>query len=87
MLSGIGPKNDLEKLNIPVIKNLEVGRHLQDHVIHGGHVYLINNTAGLNIYDILSPGELQGSAKIYFQNVVYKCKSYHRRFISELQNV
>lgn len=72
MLSGIGPKDDLEKLNIPVIKDLKVGHHLQDHVIHGGHVYLVNGTDGLNIYDILSPGKLQGSAITYSQNVVYK---------------
>lgn len=32
MLSGIGPKEDLKALNIPVIKNLKVGHNLQDHV-------------------------------------------------------
>jgi choline dehydrogenase len=36
LLSGIGPKNDLELLNIPVAVDLPgVGRNLQDHVIHG----------------------------------------------------
>ncbi|XP_077552793.1 4-pyridoxate dehydrogenase-like [Haemaphysalis longicornis] len=33
LLSGIGPKEDLEKLEIPVVADLPVGRSLQDHVI------------------------------------------------------
>lgn len=33
MLSGVGPKETLEKFNIPVIKNLlGVGQNLQNHV-------------------------------------------------------
>lgn len=33
MLSGVGPKEDLERLQIPVVADLPVGRNLQDHVI------------------------------------------------------
>lgn len=32
MLSGIGPKETLEKFNIPVIANLPVGKNLRNHV-------------------------------------------------------
>ncbi|XP_051155532.1 glucose dehydrogenase [FAD, quinone]-like [Leptopilina boulardi] len=32
MISGIGPKDELEKYDISVIKNLSVGHNLQDHV-------------------------------------------------------
>ncbi|CAG9858253.1 unnamed protein product [Phyllotreta striolata] len=31
LLSGVGPKEDLEKLGIPVVKNLPVGQRLVDH--------------------------------------------------------
>uniref|UniRef100_A0A131YSQ1 Choline dehydrogenase n=1 Tax=Rhipicephalus appendiculatus TaxID=34631 RepID=A0A131YSQ1_RHIAP len=32
LLSGVGPREDLEKLQIPVVADLPVGRNLQDHV-------------------------------------------------------
>ncbi|XP_064610228.1 L-sorbose 1-dehydrogenase-like [Liolophura sinensis] len=32
LLSGIGPKHDLDKLNIPVVADLPVGENLQDHI-------------------------------------------------------
>lgn len=32
--SGIGPKNDLEKLSIPVIADLPVGKNVKDHPFH-----------------------------------------------------
>lgn len=35
LLSGIGPKSDLQKLNIPVVQNLPVGKNLQNHVSVG----------------------------------------------------
>lgn len=33
LLSGIGPREQLSKLGIPVVKELNVGRHLQDHAM------------------------------------------------------
>lgn len=44
MLSGIGPKQHLEDMDIPVIRNLKVGYNLQDHVAMGGLVFLVNDT-------------------------------------------
>ena len=32
MLSGVGPKEEMEKHGIPIIKELQVGYNLQDHV-------------------------------------------------------
>lgn len=43
MLSGIGPKKDLERFGIPVIKDAPgVGRNLQDHIAIGGLAWLID---------------------------------------------
>lgn len=42
MLSGIGPKEDLEKFNITLVKDLRVGYNLQDHVGLSGLVFLVN---------------------------------------------
>lgn len=45
MLSGIGPKAHLEKMNIKVIQNLAVGRNLQDHATTDGIVVRVKKTA------------------------------------------
>lgn len=45
MLSGIGPKHYLEQMNIKVVKNLPVGRNLQDHVTSDGVVIAVKKTA------------------------------------------
>ncbi|XP_050434783.1 glucose dehydrogenase [FAD, quinone]-like [Adelges cooleyi] len=44
MLSGIGPKEHLEKLGIPVIQDLPVGRNLEDHYGTTGLRFKINRT-------------------------------------------
>lgn len=42
MLSGIGPKEHLSKMDIPVLRDLKVGENLQDHVGMGGLTFLVN---------------------------------------------
>lgn len=44
MLSGIGPKDHLEELKIPVVQDLKVGHNLQDHVSMAGLVFLVNSS-------------------------------------------
>lgn len=42
MLSGIGPKQHLEELGIPVVQNLPVGENLQDHMLMTGLAFSYN---------------------------------------------
>ncbi|XP_046414140.1 glucose dehydrogenase [FAD, quinone]-like [Neodiprion fabricii] len=43
MLSGIGPKEHLEELGIPVVQDLRVGKNLQDHISFLGLTFLASN--------------------------------------------
>jgi choline dehydrogenase-like flavoprotein len=47
MLSGVGPRQHLEELGIPVISDLKVGYNLQDHVSVAALAFLINDTVSL----------------------------------------
>lgn len=49
MLSGIGPKTELEKHKIPLIQDLKVGYNLQDHVGLGGLTFLINKPVSITL--------------------------------------
>nr|CAD7395746.1 unnamed protein product [Timema cristinae] len=48
MLSGVGPREHLEELGIPVIADLRVGYNLHDHTYSSGVVYLLNETSKLH---------------------------------------
>lgn len=48
MLSGIGPKQHLEEIGIPVIQNLSVGMNLQDHISFNGLTFLVNDSVTIN---------------------------------------
>lgn len=47
MLSGVGPKHQLKKHNIPVITDLSVGENLQDHIALGGLTFTINQPVSI----------------------------------------
>lgn len=53
MLSGIGPKNDLNSLNIPIIADLPVGKNLQEHLGTPALLFLINTTDSYNVPKLL----------------------------------
>lgn len=56
MLSGVGPRHHLEKLQIPVVHDLPgVGENLQDHIASGGGSYLIQNPVGNESLSIVIP--------------------------------
>lgn len=54
MLSGIGPKKHLEKLGIPIVRDLPVGKNLQDHVIVPVFFSFHKSTAAVEGNDILN---------------------------------
>lgn len=43
MLSGIGPRDHLESLDIPVVKDLPVGYNLMDHIAAGGLQFVVQS--------------------------------------------
>ncbi|XP_077298956.1 glucose dehydrogenase [FAD, quinone]-like [Arctopsyche grandis] len=44
MLSGVGPKEHLSEMNIPVVQDLRVGQNVYDHVAFLGLVFQLNTT-------------------------------------------
>ncbi|XP_054284930.1 glucose dehydrogenase [FAD, quinone]-like [Macrosteles quadrilineatus] len=47
MLSGIGHKDHLEEMGIPVIKNSPVGDNLQEHISMAGLAFMVNQKVGV----------------------------------------
>ncbi|CAG9574367.1 unnamed protein product [Danaus chrysippus] len=49
MVSGIGPREHLESLNISVVADLSVGHNLQDHVTTNGFIMSLSNKTATNV--------------------------------------
>uniref|UniRef100_A0A8D8Z3B6 Glucose dehydrogenase [FAD, quinone] n=1 Tax=Cacopsylla melanoneura TaxID=428564 RepID=A0A8D8Z3B6_9HEMI len=47
LLSGIGPRDQLEKFNIPVVADLQVGENLQEHPAFASLAFTVNRKVGL----------------------------------------
>ncbi|XP_015512595.1 glucose dehydrogenase [FAD, quinone]-like [Neodiprion pinetum] len=58
MLSGIGPKEHLEELGIPVLKDSKVGYNLYEHVGFLGLSFLVNQSVTLLPRQLARPGVL-----------------------------
>ncbi|GFO24154.1 choline dehydrogenase, mitochondrial [Plakobranchus ocellatus] len=58
LLSGVGPRADLEALGIPVKADLPVGRNLQDH-LHYSSNYKMDQPLGMNFDELTNPAALQ----------------------------
>lgn len=54
MLSGVGPKQHLTELNIPVIEDLSVGYNLMDHPGLIGLTFVVNQSVGLILDEMLN---------------------------------
>ncbi|XP_072142257.1 glucose dehydrogenase [FAD, quinone]-like [Dermacentor andersoni] len=53
MLSGVGPKKDLEQLKIPLVSHLPVGRSIQDHVLFLTAIPVITDwQAGIPLFSL-----------------------------------
>ena len=84
MLSGIGPKEDLQHLGIPVLQDLCVGCNLQDHPGLGGLTFLVNDTVGIDIQKVgrletVSDYVLKGEGPLTVPGAV-EGKRLHQRF-------
>lgn len=87
LLSGVGPKGDLEKLGIPVVADLPVGKSLQDHVFVPGvaattkdNVEVWPQTVGAALeYALQKKGPLSlpaGLEAVAFMNTSYGTRDY-----------
>lgn len=55
MVSGVGPKKDLEKFNITVLSDLKVGYNLQDHFQTSTLLFLVNESVTISDTNIQNP--------------------------------
>lgn len=55
MLSGVGPREHLEELQIPVIQDLRVGYNLQDHSVVNGLDFTVNRPITMSESSVQQP--------------------------------
>ncbi len=55
MLSGVGPKEHLEKFGIPVLSDLKVGYNLHDHQTMAGLTFLVNQSVTITEATLNNP--------------------------------
>ncbi|XP_058120244.1 glucose dehydrogenase [FAD, quinone]-like [Anopheles ziemanni] len=55
MLSGVGPREHLQQVGVPVVQDLPVGYNLQDHVNLPGLVFPVNQPVTVRERDMRSP--------------------------------
>ncbi|XP_070150232.1 glucose dehydrogenase [FAD, quinone]-like [Polyergus mexicanus] len=65
MLSGIGPRDHLEELNIPVIQDSKVGYNMYEHIGFLGLTFMVNQSVSLLQNKLLNPS-------IFLEYVLYK---------------
>ncbi|XP_047539169.1 glucose dehydrogenase [FAD, quinone]-like [Vanessa atalanta] len=63
MLSGIGPEDELQKLDIPVLSDLSVGQNLQDHVTTNALIMSISNKTST----VISAPKMLDKIKRYYK--------------------
>ena len=69
MLSGVGPRNVLSRLKIPVVSDLPVGLNLQDHIYPGGLHYIVDE-------------EHESEEQTYMQRKIQKPKNFFKYLIN-----
>lgn len=58
MLSGVGPRDNLEAYNIPVVQDSMVGYNLQDHLCLSGVVFFVNDTVTISEDKVRTPSAI-----------------------------
>lgn len=56
MLSGIGPRQHLNDMRIPLVKDLPVGENLMDHPVIGNVIYTVDKPVGINEEMVVEAG-------------------------------
>lgn len=65
MLSGVGPKADLQKIGVPLLQDLPVGKEMYDHISFPGMLFTTNLTNLRN--DLLAPQNMMGFLMDYMR--------------------